>query len=235
VIKYIQINYKYKKLKILIVEDETDLREILVKYLSKHGYVVEEAEDGAQGLELALINEYDCLLLDLNLPEIDGMEVAKRIRDDGNLVPIIMLTARSQMYDKLDGFEIGADDYITKPFELKELLARIKAVIKRSSKNKNNKLFFGDFEIFAEKNLLVSSDNSEIELSNKEMGILEYLLRNKGKAISAEELLEHVWDREIDIFTSTVKTHIKTLRKKVDPNKRYIKTLKGKGYLISDR
>ncbi len=234
-IKYIQINYKYKKLKILIVEDETDLREILVKYLSKHGYVVEEAEDGAQGLELALINEYDCLLLDLNLPEIDGMEVAKRIRDDGNLVPIIMLTARSQMYDKLDGFEIGADDYITKPFELKELLARIKAVIKRSSKNKNNKLFFGDFEIFAEKNLLVSSDNSEIELSNKEMGILEYLLRNKGKAISAEELLEHVWDREIDIFTSTVKTHIKTLRKKVDPNKRYIKTLKGKGYLISDR
>ncbi|HOU76014.1 MAG TPA: response regulator transcription factor [Candidatus Dojkabacteria bacterium] len=222
-------------MKILIVEDETDLREILVKYLSKHGYVVEEAEDGAQGLELALINEYDCLLLDLNLPEIDGMEVAKRIRDDGNLVPIIMLTARSQMYDKLDGFEIGADDYITKPFELKELLARIKAVIKRSSKNKNNKLFFGDFEIFAEKNLLVSSDNSEIELSNKEMGILEYLLRNKGKAISAEELLEHVWDREIDIFTSTVKTHIKTLRKKVDPNKRYIKTLKGKGYLISDR
>lgn len=222
-------------MKLLVVEDETDLREILVKYLTKHGYIVEEAEDGVEGLEMASINEYDCVLLDLNLPEIDGIEVAKRLRTEENLVPIIMLTARSQMYDKLDGFETGADDYITKPFELKELLARIKAVIKRSSKNKNNKLFFGDFEVFTERNLLISHDKTEIELSNKEMGILEYLLRNNGKAVSAEELLEHVWDREVDIFTSTVKTHIKTLRKKVDPKKKYLKTLKGKGYIIDGK
>lgn len=221
-------------MKLLIVEDETNLREILVKYLTKHGYVVDEAEDGAEGLELATINEYDCVLLDLNLPEIDGVEVAKKLRLGKNFVPIIMLTARSQIYDKLDGFENGADDYITKPFELKELLARIKAVIKRSSKNKNNKLFFGEFEVFTERNLLLSQDKIEIELSNKEMGILEYLLRNNGKAVSAEELLEHVWDREVDIFTSTVKTHIKTLRKKIDPDKKYIKTIKGKGYVISE-
>ena len=221
-------------MKLLIVEDETDLREILVKYLSKYGYIVEEAEDGSIGLEMATVNQYDCVILDLNLPVIDGLELARRLRAEKNIVPIIILTARSQIYDKLSGFETGADDYITKPFELKELLARIKAVIKRSSKNKDKVLYFGEYELFPDKNLLKSKDNNEVELSNKETGILEYLLRYKGKAVSAEELLEHVWDREIDIFTSTVKTHIKTLRKKIDPNKKYIKTIKGKGYIINE-
>lgn len=221
-------------MKLLIVEDETDLREILVKYLSRHGYIVEEAEDGAIGLEMATINGYDCVILDLNLPAIDGKEVARKLRAEKNNVPIIMLTARSQIYDKLDGFETGADDYITKPFELKELLARIKAVIKRSFSNKEKVLYFGDYEVLPDNNLLKTLDNKQLELSNKEMGILEYLLRNKGRAVSAEELLEHVWDREIDVFTSTVKTHIKTLRKKIDPGKKLIKTIKGKGYIISE-
>lgn len=220
-------------MKLLLVEDESGLRKPVKYFLEKNNFSVDEAEDGKQALDMIDMNEYDCILLDLNLPEIDGIEVAKRIREMNNLTPIIMETARSQVYDKLKGFDHGADDYITKPFDLKELVARINAVIKRSSLNKEENLKFGDNEVFPEKNIVVNTKTGkEISLSNKEMGILQYLLRNEGNIISAEELLEHVWDREIDMFSETVKTHIKTLRKKVDPKKKYIKTVRGKGYCI---
>lgn len=224
-------------MKIIIIEDEKDIALPLKKSLEKEGFAVDYAEDGKIGLKLAQRNEYDCILLDLNLPEIDGISLAKRLRDLPNTTPIIMLTARSQIYDKLEGFDSGADDYVTKPFDLKELIARIKSVIKRNSINKIEKLKFDKFELIPSKNQVVQySDNKIIKkliLSNKETGILEYLIRNKGKIISTEELLEHVWDREIDIFTQTVKTHIKTLRKKIDPHKRIILTVIGKGYIIN--
>lgn len=220
-------------MKLLLVEDESGLRKPVKYFLEKNNFSVDEAENGKQALDMIGMNEYDCILLDLNLPEIDGIEVAKRIREMNNLTPIIMETARSQVYDKLKGFDHGADDYITKPFDLKELVARINAVIKRSSLNKEENLKFGDNEVFPEKNIVVNTKTGkEISLSNKEMGILQYLLRNEGNIISAEELLEHVWDREIDMFSETVKTHIKTLRKKVDSKKKYIKTVRGKGYCI---
>ncbi|MBU1119875.1 response regulator transcription factor, partial [Patescibacteria group bacterium] len=119
------------------------------------------------------------------------------------------------------------------PFDLKELVARINAVIKRSSTNKEENLTFGDYTVFPDRNLVIDKKGKEIMLSNKEMGVLQYLLRSKGEIISSEELLEHVWDREIDMFSETVKTHMKTLRKKVDPTKKHIKTVRGKGYCIS--
>ena len=220
-------------MKLLLVEDEGSLRKPVKYFLEKNHFSVDEAEDGKQALEMVDLNEYDCILLDLNLPEVDGIEVARQIRKKGSTVPIIMETARSQIYDKLKGFDQGADDYITKPFDLKELVARINAVIKRSSINKEDELEFGNFNVFPDKNTVVNKKNKkEIALSNKEMGVLEYLLRNSGKIISAEELLEHVWDREIDMFSETVKTHVKTLRKKIDPAKKYIKTIRGKGYCI---
>lgn len=220
-------------MKLLLVEDEANLRKPVKYFLERNNFLVDEAEDGKQALEMVEMNEYDCILLDLNLPEIDGIEVAKRIRAMNNLTPIIMETARSQVYDKLKGFNQGADDYVTKPFDLKELVARINAVIKRSSLNKEENLVFGNNEVFPEKNIVIDNKTGkEISLSNKEMGVLQYLLRNEGNIISAEELLEHVWDREIDMFSETVKTHIKTLRKKVDPKKKYIKTIRGKGYCI---
>lgn len=220
-------------MKLLLVEDEANLRKPVKYFLERNNFLVDEAEDGKQALEMVEMNEYDCILLDLNLPEIDGIEVAKRIRAMNNLTPIIMETARSQVYDKLKGFNQGADDYVTKPFDLKELVARINAVIKRSSLNKEENLVFGNNEVFPEKNVVIDNKTGkEISLSNKEMGVLQYLLRNEGNIISAEELLEHVWDREIDMFSETVKTHIKTLRKKVDPKKKYIKTIRGKGYCI---
>jgi DNA-binding response OmpR family regulator len=228
-------------MKILIIEDEQDIVKPLKRYLEQNGFAVDYAEDGEKGLFLSNRNDYDCILLDLNLPKIDGIELAKQLRDRNNITPIIMVTARSQMYNKLEGFDSGADDYVTKPFNLEELVARIKAVIKRNSKNKNKELILlrksyegqGNLELNPEQNKVIDKKTKkEIELSNKETGILEYLIRNKGKTISTEELLEHVWDSEIDTFTDTVKTHIKTLRKKIDPKKKIIKTIRGKGYLI---
>jgi DNA-binding response OmpR family regulator len=221
-------------MKILLVEDQNELRGLVKNFLEKNGYIVDEAEDGEIALEYISTNQYDCIILDLNLPKVDGIDVAKRIKKDGITTPIIMLTARSQIYDKLMGFDTGADDYITKPFDMKELLARIKVVLRRGSSHvDNNKLFFGYYEIFPESNLL-KKDSKEISLSNKEMGILEYMVTNPGKIIAAEELLEHVWDREVDMFSDTVKTHIKTLRKKIDPKKKNIKTVRGKGYVYEE-
>jgi len=198
-------------------------------FILKNKYIVDEASDGEEALELLNLNSYDCVVLDLNLPKIDGIEVTKSIRRKENFVSIIMLTARSQIYDKLTGFDIGADDYITKPFDMKELLARIKAIVRRSNGNAML-LKFADYEVLPDMNIL-RKGKEEVRLTNKEMGVLEYLLVHKNKIVSAEELLEHVWDREVDMFTDTVKTHIKTLRKKIDPHKKYIKTVRGKGYV----
>ncbi|MDD3648436.1 MAG: response regulator transcription factor [Candidatus Dojkabacteria bacterium] len=224
-------------MKILIVEDEKDIADPLKRSLGKQSFAVDVAYDGKAALEFIRKNGYDCILLDLNLPEVDGIKVSQIIRQEKNTTPVIMLTARSQIYDKLKGFDAGADDYVTKPFDLSELIARINTVIKRNSLNKLNSLKFDKFELFPDKNMIVRSikgkSSEEIELSNKETGVLEYLLRNKGKIISTEELLEHVWDSEIDLFTDTLKTHIKTLRKKIDPDKKIITTIRGKGYCIN--
>ncbi len=220
-------------MRLLFIEDERDLAEPLIDILEGEGFVVDFADNGIDGIELLNVNSYDCILLDLNLPGINGIELAKKIRIQQNTVPIIMVTARSQVYDKLEGFESGADDYITKPFNSKELMARIYAVIKRNSLNKEEFLEFGKWKFYPKKNTVESGKNSVL-LTNKETGILEYLLRHKGEIISAEELLEHVWGDEVDSFTDTVKTHIKTIRKKVDPDKELLITVRGKGYKLRD-
>lgn len=215
-------------MKVLLVEDENELRKIVRKYLEKNGYVVDEAENGKVALEKFTLVNYDIILLDLNLPLVDGIEVAKEIRKESS-VPILMLTARSQIYNKLEGFESGADDYLTKPFDMKELLARIVALLKRSS-GAIVGLKYLDYDVQPRSNIL-KRGNEIIELSNKEMGILEYLLVHENIAVSSEELLEHVWDSEVDMLTETVKTHVKTLRKKIDPKKKYIQNIRGKGYI----
>ena len=220
-------------MRLLIVEDEQALVKPVKKFLEGKGFAVDTVDNGKDAIEYAVETNYDCILLDLNLPEVDGITVANTLREEEVKTPIIMVTARSQIYNKLEGFESGADDYVTKPFDLNELTARINAVIKRSSKNSEEILTFGDNEVHVESNKVINTkEGKDIELSNKEMGILEYMVRNKGVIISSEEILEHVWDREIDMFTDTVKTHMKTLRKKIDPKKKHIKTVRGKGYLL---
>ncbi|MGA1046439.1 MAG: response regulator transcription factor [Minisyncoccia bacterium] len=218
-------------MRILIIEDEADIADTLKIYLEKQGYAVDVKYDGNTGFSALKLNPYDCCLLDLNLPGKDGMEIIHDIRESGNIVPVIMLTARSQIYDKLAGFKHGADDYMTKPFHLAEVVARIEALIRRFSDNKNHSLYLEDYEVIPTQNRVIKGDTI-INLSTKEMRLLEYLIRNKNRIIPSEELLEHVWDDSVDMFSDTVKTHIKTLRKKIDPNKTIIKTVKSKGYGI---
>jgi len=218
-------------MRLLYVEDEKGIAEPLKKALEKRGYAVDWVEDGMTGLNEALVNDYDCILLDLNLPGISGLELARTLRKEENTIPILMLTARTSQENKYEGFDAGTDDYLTKPFEFKELLYRIEALIRRNSSNKSTSLKAGDVEI--DEQLKMAKLNGQIvELNNKEYGILLYLLRNKGKVVSQEELLEHVWDREINMFTDTVRTNIKTLRQKVDSEKTLIKTQRGRGYVI---
>ena len=218
-------------MRILIVEDENEISEPLKIALGKRGFAVDLADNGKIGLEKAKINSYDCIILDLNLPLLDGIDVAKNLRDDNNNVPILMLTARTSQKNINHGFETGTDDYLTKPFDFKELFFRIRALIKRSKPKKN--IIFKAYDLIVNtSSLKVIKANTLVQLNAKEYGILEYLLRNKGTVISQEDLMEHVWNEEIDTFSQTVRTNIKTLRKKIDPEKNIIKTFKGRGYVI---
>lgn len=220
-------------MKILIVEDEPHISQPLKRGLEGYNYAVDIAETGDDGLSMARINEYDCIILDLNLPGIDGVEVCETLREEGNQTPILMLTSRSQMSDKIEGLETGADDYLTKPFNFKELLLRINNLIKRSKPVSTEILEVGKV-VLDPKAISVTVDGKEIELNKKEFGILFHLMRHQGEVISQSELIEHVWATdEIDMFSHSLRTHILNLRKKVDPKRKLIETVKGHGYKIS--
>lgn len=218
-------------MRLLIIEDEAGIVVPLKAGLERRNYAVDVADDGINGLRMALINRYDCILLDLNLPELDGLEVAKRLREKKNITPILMLTARDLRKDIWAGFESGADDYLTKPFDFVELVYRVQALIKRNAPHVQVVLEIADVVVDTSA-ISVTKSGNNIALNKKEYGVLEYLLRNRGRMVSSEELLEHVWDKNIDSFSQTVRTNIKTLRKKIDPKKTIIKTVKGYGYII---
>jgi DNA-binding response OmpR family regulator len=193
-------------------------------------------QTAAEGLARVKVNPYDLIVLDWMLPDYSGVELCRRIRDFDLKTPILMLTARSRITDKLTGFESGADDYLTKPFNIDELIARIRVLLRRNLQNDVNKIIkISDLEINTEA-CEVSRAGTLIELSPREYGLLEYLAVNKGKALDRQELLEHVWDENTDIFTNTVDVHIRYLRQKIDEgyNEKLIKTVKGKGYMLCD-
>ncbi len=217
-------------MKILYIEDEVKMAKPLIKVLESKGYIVDYYEDGGDGLKSAIINHYNCILLDLNLPGLNGLEIANRVRKEGIQTPIIMLTARGDLPSKIQGFGMGADDYMQKPFEIQELLARLELRIRKAFKNSDKVIKIDNFAFTPELNKLEKEGHKPIELSNKESGVLEYLYRNEGRVVSTTELLSSIWDTNIDLFTDTVKTHIKTLRKKIGHLSKHIKTIKGKGY-----
>ena len=183
-----------------------------------------------------LLNEfnYDCLVLDLNLPDGDGAEISRSLKSKNCKTPILMLTAKSSKDDLVDGYKDGADDYLAKPFDYRELILRINSLIMRNNDKFSNEIRIQDL-CFNLSTKRITKNGAEIILNNKEFGILEYLILHKGKIVSQEELLEHVWDHEMDMFSKTVRTNIKTLRKKVDINKTIIKTVIGRGYFIDDQ
>lgn len=214
---------------ILIIEDELRIRFLLRDYFSKEGFNIIEAEDGALGIKAFQSNKVDLILLDIMMPNIDGITVLQTIREVSN-VPIILLTAKSEEDDKLFGYEVGADDYITKPFSPKILIAKVKALLKRTSQNKSN--VENDFNGLSINKLSheVKIDNEIINLSPKEFELLTYLADNKGIALSRDTILDKVWGIDYYGDIRTVDTNIKRLREKLKEKASYIITVRGSGY-----
>lgn len=225
---------------ILIIEDDPEIIRILELHLEDLSYKISKAVDGAQGLKMALSNDYDLVLLDLTLPTLDGVEICKKLRSKKN-TPIIMLTAKSEEIDRVLGLEIGADDYITKPFSIRELLARIKAVLRRTDQNKQQKN--NSSEITAEglyididKRKVVLADK-KIDLSPKEFELLVLMASNPGRNYTRTELLNMIWGYNFEGYEHTVNSHINRLRAKIESdmtNPNYILTTWGVGYKFNE-
>lgn len=219
---------------VLVIEDEKNIVELVKYNLEQSGFRVLAALKGDAGIEMARKEHPDLVILDLMLPEIDGLEVCKFLKQNEKTghIPVIMLTAKTQEADKIVGLELGADDYITKPFSPRELVARVRAVLRRSQEKPKRDLYqAGQLELDAEK-YVVSLKGKQIDLTSKEFDLLRYLLEAKGRVLSREALLEHVWgyDRAIDIETRTVDMHIGQLRKKLKSEAHRIVTIKNVGY-----
>ena len=221
--------------KILIVDDEDHIRELLKFNLEKNGYVVYMANDGLNGLKLAREKQFDLILLDLMLPGMDGFEVCKEIRRDNIIsnVPIIMLTAKSEEIDKILGLELGADDYITKPFSIRELSARIKALLRRSNVKYDNEILrFGNITLNLQTREVLKH-GKKLDFTLKEFEVLKLLIQNKGKILTREILLDKIWGYEYVGETRTVDVHIRHIRKKIEEDDKkpiYIQTIRGVGY-----
>lgn len=220
-------------MKILVVEDEPKITKGLVQGLQRLGYAVDFAYDGEAGERLARLNAYDIVVLDVMLPKPDGVEVCRRLRAAGRNMPIIFLTARDATNDKVLGLNVGADDYLVKPFSFEELAARIRTLLRRPTALLDDVLQLDDLRLDTRAQKLIIS-GQEIALTLREYGLLEYLLRNKNVVVSQQDILDHVWDRFFDSFSNVVSVHIKNLRKKLptDYAKR-LKTVWGKGYRLA--
>lgn len=220
-------------MKLLIIEDEIDLVNALKKGFVKKGYVVDCATDGEEGLELYYINEYDLIILDLNLPSMDGLEVLEAIRDKDKLQRVLILSARSAVPDRIIGLDKGANDYLPKPFDFGELDARVRSLLRCEMLQHNTVIKYDNITLNTRVKS-ISVNGSALELAPREYAIFEYLLLHQGAAISAEELIEHVWDSEANMFTDAVKAHISNIRKKLKDayKKECIITVRGQGYLI---
>ncbi|MCA9831869.1 MAG: response regulator transcription factor [Dehalococcoidia bacterium] len=220
-------------MRILVVEDEEPISSAIERGLTKLGYAVDVAFDGAEALEKAAVNTYDVVCLDLNLPRIDGVEVCRRLREDRFGGGIIMLTARSAIRDRVEGLDHGADDYLVKPFAFSELAARIRAITRREGSLREPVIDTRGLELDPNTNR-VKRDGQEIHLTPKEFSLVYYLARNEGRAVPQEELLEHIWDEHANPFTQTVKVHMNNLRRKLNEGFReqLIETIRGKGYVL---
>ncbi len=230
--------------KVLLVEDDQEITDLLKLHLSDQDIRIDSARDGEEGLEMALDNDYQLVILDLMLPKMDGLDVCKRIREDKKSLPILMLTAKSEEFDKVLGLELGADDYMTKPFSIRELIARVRSILRRvkavkeesDSEQQKVELDLGDLNINMEKRKVLLR-GQPIELTAKEFDLLALFASNPGKAYTRENLLNIVWGYQFSGYEHTVNSHINRLRAKIenDPSQpRYIKTVWGIGYQFAE-
>jgi heavy metal response regulator len=222
-------------MRILVIEDEEKVSRFVVRGLTAERFAVDVARDGKSGWELAQTYQYDLVILDLMLPQLSGGEVLRKIRRANSQVPVLVLTARDSLGDKVEHFEAGADDYLTKPFAFAELLVRVKALLRRGPVARASVLRVGDLELdrLAQQ---VKRAGKRIELTSKEYGVLEYLMANAGRVLSRTMILEHVWDQSFDGATNIVDVYVRHLRAKVDDpqDPKLIRTIRGLGYVISE-
>jgi len=225
-------------LHILLIEDEPSLVLTLTDLLSEHGYIVESAMDGAGGLAKASSQRFDLIILDVMLPGKDGLQVCRELRAGGNNVVVLMLTAKTQLSDRVAGLKLGADDYLAKPFEPPELLARIEALLRRSDKqapDRVSRFRFGEVEVDFEKGD-VAKRGKRINLAGKELDLLRYLIDHRGTVVSRNDLLQTVWDYQPGVSSRTIDVHVAWLRQKLEDhpqNPRHIYTIRGVGYRFS--
>ncbi len=223
-------------MRILVVEDEHKIANALKRGLEQETYAVDVCYSGKDGLDMAETEEYDLLILDLMLPEMDGLTITKTLREHKNHTPILILTAKGDISEKVEGLDSGADDYLTKPFSFEELLARVRALTRRPKNALSTKLKVDDLELDTTTYKVIRSGKL-VQLSSKEFSLLEYLMRNAGKVVSKDKIINHVWDYDSDILPNTVEVYVKYLRNKIDkpfPSKKpLIQTIRGFGYKLS--
>ena len=218
--------------RILMVEDESSIYEFVKLELEYEGYHVCIKEDGREGLQEALYNEYDLVILDVMLPSINGFEICRRLKKEKN-TPVIMLSAKDSVTDKVNGLQIGADDYISKPFAIEELLARIEVVFRRIDSSSEAIVKFKDLVINKHSRIVKQGDN-EINLTNKEYELLQILIDNKDKVVTRDEMLEEIWGYEYEPETNVIDVYIRYLRAKLNSNdkEKYIQTVRSVGYIM---
>jgi two-component system copper resistance phosphate regulon response regulator CusR len=221
-------------MRLLIIEDEEKLAQLVKRALVAERFSVDVATDGRKGLELATTYDYDLIILDLQLPQMDGSEVLRRVRRGNTRVPVLILTARDAVKDKVAHFEMGTDDYLTKPFAMSELVVRVKALLRRGTARQKSVLRVADLEL-DRLTQQVRRAGKRVDLTAKEYGLLEYLMANSDRVLSRSMIIDHVWDQSFTGATNIVDVYVRHLRDKIgDPEQEIIRTIRGVGYVIGD-
>lgn len=222
-------------MRILVAEDEPDMRSVLTKRLKAEGYGVDACEDGLEALSYLEAGSYDALVLDIMMPRMDGLNLLERLRQKGDATPVLILTAKDSVADRVRGLDAGSDDYLTKPFAFDELLARLRVLLRRRSEQATNELKIADL-VLDTASRSVRRGAAEIRLSGKEFSILEYLISNQGTVLSRERILDHVWSYDYDGESNVVDVYMRYLRRKVDEPfaRKLIHTVRGAGYVLRE-
>lgn len=223
-------------MRILVVEDEKDLRQVVEKRLKADDYSVDGCEDGEEALYYIRHTEYDIIIMDIMLPKLDGISVLKQMRKEKMKTPVILLTARDSIDDRVNGLDAGADDYLVKPFAFDELLARVRVLLRRKSDDISNVYTLGDLVLDVGKRT-VERQGKSIDLSSKEYAILEYMMRNKGIVLSRDKIEQHVWNYDFEGGSNVVDVYVRYLRRKIDDNfdQKLIHTVRGAGYVMREK